>query len=344
MKRRYKEAFEQLNTRENLEERIISTCMSAQPENTPELRRVPKRIVPVAVAAALGVGVLGVSAYAITTNIHKQADTYFTQNGANTELITQNDVESEPAAETESEGRIYDDYYRELNLSAVSGDTTVNLHGYVSDNFHVYLFGNIIAPADMVLDAEHPDHDQEYNFGGGIPEMDWGESHGAWNGHLSFLSYDESVPNQREFVYAMNYSGEFEWDMIKSLTFTDFMEVIDKHSSDTLIAGTWEFPVLDLTTTHEPISLIDEPVKLKWNWDDGTAAVLSVDDITISLFGIQFEKTYSNYASATPSVVNIVMKDGTIYENMDENMDNILVDLDEVDYVQIGDQTFDMPE
>ncbi len=336
MKRRYKEAFEQLNTRENLEERIISSCMNAEPENTPELRRMPKRIVPVAIAAALGVGVLGVSAYAITTNIHKQADTYFTRNDVNTELVTE--------TETESEERIYDDYYRELGLSAVSGDTTVNLHGFISDNCHVYLFGNIVAPADMVLDAEHPDTDQEYDFGGGIPEMDWGESHGVWNGHLSFLPYDETVPNQREFVYAMTYSGDFEWDMIESLTFTDFMEVIDKHSSDTLISGTWEFPVLDLTTTHEPISLIDEPVKLKWNWDDGTAAVLSVDDITISLFGIQFERTYSNYASATPSVVNIVMRDGTIYENMDENMDNILVDLDEVDYVQIGDQTFDMPE
>lgn len=342
MKRRYKEAFEQLNTRDNLEESIIRTCMSAEPENTPELRRMPKRAVPVAIAAALGVGVLGVSAYAITTNIHKQADTYFMQNDVNTELITQNTGESEAAAE--SEERIYDDYYRELGLSAVSGETTVNLHGFISDNCHVYLFGNIIAPEGTILDAEHPDHDQEYDFGGGIPEMDWGESHGAWNGRLTFLPYDESVPNQREFVYSMTYSGEFEWDMIKSLTFTDFMEVTDKHSSDILIAGTWEFPVLDLTTTHEPISLIDEPVKLKWNWDDGTAAVLSVDDITISLFGIQFEETYGNYASATPSVVNIVMKDGTIYENMDENMNHILVDLDEVDYVQIGDDIFYLPE
>lgn len=336
MKRRYKEAFEQLNTRDNLEEHIISTCMNAEPENTPELRRMPKRIVPVAAAAALGVGVLGVSAYAITTNIHRQADTYFTQNDVNTELVSE--------TEAECESRIYDEYYRELNLSAVSGDTTVNLHGFISDNCHVYLFGNIVAPADMVLDAEHPDTDQEYDFGGGIPEMDWGESHGVWNGYLSFLPFDEAVPNQREFVYKMTYSGEFKWDMVKSLTFTDFAEVNDKHSCDTMITGTWEFPVLDLTTTHEPISLIDEPVQLTWNWDDGTAAALAVDDITISLFGIQFEETDKIHGSANPSIVNIVMKDGTVYEDMDDNMDNILVDLDEVDYVQIGDQSFDMPE
>ena len=335
MKRRYKEAFEQLNTRENLEERIISSCMNAEPENTPELRRMPKRIVPVAIAAALGVGVLGVSAYAITTNIHKQADTYFTRNDVNTELVTE--------TETESEERIYDDYYRELGLSAVSGDTTVNLHGFISDNCHVYLFGNIVAPADMVLDAEHPDTDQEYDFGGGIPEMDWGENHGAWNGRLTFLPYDETVPNQREFVYAMTYSGDFEWDMIESLTFTDFKVVNSKFDNETYISGTWEFPVLDLTTSYEPISLIDEPTELTWTFEEiGLSESCVVDDIKLSIFGVQFETAEGE--PCYPANVDIVMQDGTVYERMQENIDNIIVDVSQIDYIQIGDQTFDMPE
>ena len=341
MKRSYKDAFEQLNTRENFEERIISTCMSAEPENTPELRRKPVRVMPVLAAAAAGIAVMGVSAYAITTNIHKQADTYFTQNDVNAELITQKTGESEPAAE--SEGRIYDDYYRELGLSAVSGDTTVNLHGFISDNCHVYLFGNIIAPADMVLDAEHPDTDQEYDFGGGIPEMDWGGNHGAWNGRLTFLPYDETVPNQREFVYAMNYSGDFEWGMIKSLTFTDFKVVNGKVDEETYISGTWEFPVLDLTTSYEPISLIDEPTELTWTFEEiGLSESCVVDDIKLSIFGVQFETAEGE--PCYPANVDIVMQDGTIYERMQENIDNIIIDVSQIDYVQIGNDIFYMPE
>ena len=101
MKRRYQNAFEQLNTSEQLEETIIRTCMEAEPEMTPQLRRRPmRRLVPVLTAAAVGTAVMGVSAYAITTGIRKQADTYFTQNSANTELLSSTE-----------ETRIYDDYY-----------------------------------------------------------------------------------------------------------------------------------------------------------------------------------------------------------------------------------------
>ena len=65
MKRRYQNAFEQLNTSEQLEETIIRTCMEAEPEMTPQLRRRPmRRLVPVLTAAAVGTAVLGISAYA----------------------------------------------------------------------------------------------------------------------------------------------------------------------------------------------------------------------------------------------------------------------------------------
>lgn len=342
MKRRYKEAFEQLNTRENLEERIISSCMNAEPENTPELRRMPKRIVPVAIAAALGVGVLGVSAYAITTNIHKQADTYFTRNDVNTELVTE--------TETESEERIYDDYYRELGLSAVSGDTTVNLHGYVSDNQTVYLFGNIIAPPDTVLDNDIPDSAMDYDFG--IPQFEYDSSKMAGPGgmmpNLTFLPFDPELPNQREFVYKLTYFNGFRWEAIKGFTITEFNVITEITYSDTeyenLFTGTWEFPELNLTTTHEPIPLINEPTVISWyHIPQDRTFEITYSEITISISGIHLTEI-ENKDARRVGTCSIFMKDGTVYERMDENKDNILVDLDEVDYVQIGDQTFDMPE
>lgn len=338
MKRRYKEAFEQLNTRENLEERIIKTCMSAEPENMPELRRMPKRIVPVVIAAAVGVGVLGVSAYAITANIHKQADTYFMQSDVDTELVT------------ETEERIYDEYYHELNLSSTSSETTINLHGYVSDNQTVYLFGNIIAPPDMVLDNDIPDTYMDYDFGIPYFEIDTSklEGTGGMMPNLTFLPFDPELPNQREFIYKVTYFNGFRWDAIIGLTITEFNLVTEKKYIDTktepLISGTWEFPELNLTATHEPIPLINEPTVISWyHIPQDRTFEITYSEITISISGIHLTEI-ENKDARRVGTCSIFMKDGTVYERMDENKDNILVDLDEVDYVQIGDQTFDMPE
>ena len=337
MKRRYQNAFEQLNTSEQLEETIIRTCMEAEPEMTPQLRRRPmRRLVPVLTAAAVGTAVLGISAYAITSNIHRQADTYFTQNSANTELLSTD----------EEEAKLYEDYYYELGLSATSGDTTVNLHGYISDNKTVYLFGNIIAPEDMVLD-----NDAGYDFG--IPQFEYDSSKiegpGGMMKTLTFLSFDPGQPNQREFVYKLTYFNGFRWEAIKGFTITEFNAITEVTASDTeyetLITGEWKFPELNLTTTQKPIHLISEPTTVSWyHIPQDKTFEITYSEITNSLSRIQLTELENKDSRSITNYCSIIMKDGTVYEHMNENPDNILVDLSQVDYVQIGDQTFTIPE
>lgn len=340
MKRRYQNAFNQLKTSEKLEENIICACMEAEPKIMPQLRRRPARIIPVLIAAVIGTAVLSVSVYAITTGFFKQADSYFTQNHANMELL--NDTEKT---------RLYNEYYYELGLSAVSEDTTVNLHGYISDNKNVYLFGNIVAPEDMVLDNDIPDTNKDYDFslpyfGVDTSKMD---GPGGMTPNISFLPFDPSVPNQREFIYKISYFNSFRWEAIESLTLTDFCIITEKNYNDivseTLISGTWEFPEISLTTTHKPIPLISEPTTISWyHLPQNRTFEITYSEITISLFGIQLTELENKDSRSISNYCSIIMKDGTVYEHMNENKDNILVDLSQVNYIQIGDQTFTIPE
>ena len=327
MKRRYQNAFNQLKTSEQLEEKIISTCMKAQPEMTPQLRRRPVHLIPVLTAVVIGIAALGVTAYGITVNVRKQADTYFTQNGRNTDIL----------CSSTDEARIYDDYYHELGRSAVSGDTTLTLLGYISDNKQVYLFGRIIAPSDTVLNEER------YDFEKCIPDINWMGNTGAWNGGITFLPYDSETPNQRDFIYEMNYSHNFTWEMIQSITFEN-MGIWNKYGeADIKLCGTWEFPDLTLTTTYEPIPLLSEPTKISWYSEENERFYYcDLDQITLSLFGIQYDETYDS-TLYYPDTCSIYMKDGTVYENMYDNMDHIIIDVSQVDFVQIGDQTFTLP-
>lgn len=345
MKRRYQNAFDQLKTSTQLEENIIRTCMDAKPDQIPQPQRRPVRLVPVLIAALIGTAVLGVSAYAITAGFRRQADTYFAQNGGNWELLST----------AEDEAKIYEDYYYELGLSATSSDTTVNLHGYISDNKNVYLFGSIITPENIVLDNDIPDTNMDYDFGLPFFDVDTSkiEGPGGMTPRISFLPFDPSAPNQREFIYKMSYFNGFRWEAIRSLTLTDFLVATDKtyektyseSASETLISGIWEFPELSLTTTHEPIPLISEPTTVSWyHLPQDRIFEITYSEITISLFGIQLTELENKESRSITNYCSIIMKDGTVYEHMNENPDNILVDLSQVDYVKLGDQIFTIPE
>ncbi|MBQ8514039.1 MAG: DUF4179 domain-containing protein [Ruminococcus sp.] len=343
MKRRYQNAFDQLKTSEQLEENIIRTCMDPEPERTPRLRRRPVRLAPVLIAALIGTAVLGVSAYAITAGFRRQADTYFTQNGGNTELFSTD----------EDEARIYEDYYYELGLSATSSGTTVNLHGYISDNKNVYLFGSIAVPEDVTLDYDDPDTSYEYEFSNAVFDLGLNEGPLVFIPEFSFLPYDETVPNQREFVCKMIYGlNDFDWSRLKSITLTDFErtpatreEIADPDFYEPIVFGTWEFTDLSLTATHQPISLISEPTTVSWyHAPQDRIFEITYSEITISLFGIQLMELENKDSRSITNYCSIIMKDGTVYEHMNENPDNILVDLSQVDYVKLGDQIFTLPE